>query len=281
MPTPTRRARRSSSCTRRRTSPARCTIGHCAAALARGRARPLAPDARLQHALPARLRPRRASRRWASIERQRSRRRAGRQRDLGRDGFDALRPGVARALRRRDHEASSAGSAPRSTTGATRFTMDEGYVPRRACAGSSTSTSAAGSTGRTGSSTGARATRPRSPTSRSSTRTTDDTLSYVALPARRRLRPRHDRDRAAGDDPRRRRGRRASGRRALPRARRQGGRRPVRRAARAGHRRRARRAASSAQARSRSRPATTRLDFEIGRDHGLPELTVIGPRRRA
>ena len=62
------------------------------------------------------------------------------------------------------------------------------------------------------------------------------------LPARRRLRPRHDRDRAAGDDPRRRRGRRPSRRRALPRARRQGGHRPLRRAARARHRGRARRA---------------------------------------
>ena len=61
------------------------------------------------------------------------------------------------------------------------------------------------------------------------------------VPARRRLRPHHDRDGAAGDDPRRRRRRGASRRRALPRPRRQGGRRPVRRAARAGDRRRARR----------------------------------------
>ena len=62
-----------------------------------------------------------------------------------------------------------------------------------------------------------------------------------ALSVHGRLRPRDDRDRAAGDDPRRRGRGRAPRRRALPRRRREGGRRPVHRARRAGHRRRARR----------------------------------------
>ena len=50
------------------------------------------------------------------------------------------------------------------------------------------------------------------------------------LSARRRLGARDDRDRAAGDDPRRRRGRRAPGRRAVSRSRREGGDRALRRA---------------------------------------------------
>ena len=62
------------------------------------------------------------------------------------------------------------------------------------------------------------------------------------LPARGRRGPHHDRDRPAGDDPRRRRGRRPPRRRALQGARRPGGRRAVGRAPRAGDRRRARRA---------------------------------------
>ena len=61
------------------------------------------------------------------------------------------------------------------------------------------------------------------------------------------------------------------------RSRRQGGDRAVRRAARAGDRRRAGRARSSAPARSRSRPGHDPKDFEIGRDHGLPEPMCIGP----
>jgi valyl-tRNA synthetase len=55
-------------------------------ALARGRARPLAPDARLQHALPARLRPRGIST-WAAIGRELAKE-GKTQRDLGREGFD-------------------------------------------------------------------------------------------------------------------------------------------------------------------------------------------------
>ena len=70
----------------------------------------------------------------------------------------------------------------------------------------------------------------------------DDTLTYDPVPARGRLRPHHDRDRAPGDDPRRCRRRGSSRRRPLPRPCRQGGDRPVRRAARSDHRRRACRA---------------------------------------
>ena len=51
---------------------------------------------------------------------------------------------------------------------------------------------------------------------------------------------------------------------------------PVRRARGAGDRGRARRARRSAPAPSRSRPGHDPLDFEIGRDHGLPEPMVIG-----
>ena len=55
---------------------------------------------------------------------------------------------------------------------------------------------------------------------------------------------------------------------------------PVVGRARAGDRRRARRARTSAPARSRSRPGHDPIDFEIGRDHGLETLTVIGPDGR-
>ena len=77
------------------------------------------------------------------------------------------------------------------------------------------------------------------------------------LPVRRRLRARHDRDRAAGDDARRRRRRRAPRRRAVPRRDRQGGARPLRRAGGAGDRGRARRAGvryRRAQGDARPRP---------------------------
>ena len=72
------------------------------AALARGHARALAPDARLQHALPARLRPRR----HLDLGVDRADARAGGEepaRPRAR-GLRRLRPGVARALRRHDHE---------------------------------------------------------------------------------------------------------------------------------------------------------------------------------
>ena len=55
---------------------------------------------------------------------------------------------------------------------------------------------------------------------------------------------------------------------------------PVRRAARAGDRGRARRARVRHRRAQGHARATTRLDFEIGRDHGLPEPTVIGPDGR-
>ena len=77
----------------------------------------------------------------------------------------------------------------------------------------------------------------------------DDTLTYARYPFADGSGRDHDRDRAAGDDPRRRRRRREPGRPALPRRDRQGGRRAGRRAARAGDRRRARRDRSSARAR--------------------------------
>src|SRR5207247_7221731 len=73
-----------------------------APALARGRARPLAPDARLRHALPARLRPR-----W-DLDVGGDRARAG---EGGEDaarprprGLRCVRRAVARALRRPDHD---------------------------------------------------------------------------------------------------------------------------------------------------------------------------------
>ena len=77
--------------------------------------------------------------------------------------------------------ASSAGSAPPSTTAASasRWTS---RTSARCCDSSSTSTGAAGSTGTTGWSTGARAAPPRSPTSRSSTSSVDDTLTYARYP---------------------------------------------------------------------------------------------------
>ena len=69
----------------------------------------------------------------------------------------------------------------------------------------------------------------------------DDTLTYARYPFADGSGLDHDRDRAAGDDPRRRRGRREPERPALRGRDRQGGRRAGRRAARAGDRRRARR----------------------------------------
>ena len=90
------------------------------------------------------------------------------------------------------------------------------------------------------------------------------------LPARRRLGPRDDRDRAAGDDPRRRRGRRAPGRRALPR--RSSARRSSSRSSSGGCRssRTSGSIPSSAPARSRSRPATTRWTSRSAATTGCP-----------
>ncbi|TML65962.1 MAG: hypothetical protein E6G22_01070 [Actinobacteria bacterium] len=211
--------------------------GPCPERLRAGRPRPLAPHARLQHALAARLRPRR-------------------HRAPGRDGAPARRRGpdpaghrprgVRRALlgvhprlRRPDH-----GPAPLARglarlpppplhdgrgvhacgDGLLRPPRREGLplprqpdrqlVPRLL----------------------ERRLRPRGEPRRARRDADHD-----PLPARRRLRARRDRDRPPADDARGRRGRRAPGRRALPRPRRQGGDRPDRRAARADHRRRARR----------------------------------------
>src|SRR5207247_9587141 len=71
-------------------------------ALARGRLGALAPNARLQHALPARLRPRRN----LDVGGDRPRAHEGREDTAGPRArrLRRLRPGVAEALRRDDHE---------------------------------------------------------------------------------------------------------------------------------------------------------------------------------
>ena len=107
----------------------------------------------------------------------------------------------------------------------------------------------------------------------------DDALTYCPLPAGGRRGAHHDRDRPAGDDPRGRRGRRPPRGRAV-----QGARRPevvvpwVER-----------RVPVIADERVELDFGTGALkvtpghdvkDWEIGRDHGLPELTVIGPDGR-
>ena len=100
------------------------------------------------------------------------------------------------------------------------------------------------------------------------------------LSVRGRRRAHHDRDRAAGDDPRRRRRRRAS-RTTSAIATSSAGRSSCRSSSGAcPSSRTSASSASSARARSRSRPGHDPLDYEIGRDHGLPELTVIGPDGR-
>ena len=115
----------------------------------------------------------------------------------------------------------------------------------------------------------------------------DDTLSYIRYPLADGSGHDHDRDGAAGDDPRRRRGRGPSRRRALPRARRQGGRRPLRRAARAGDRRRARRAGvrhRRAQDHARPRPDGLRdrpRPRPPGADRDRPRRTDERRRRGA
>ena len=108
----------------------------------------------------------------------------------------------------------------------------------------------------------------------------DDALTYARYPFADGSGSHHDRDRAAGDDPRRRGRRRASRRRALPRRRRQAG---------ASSRTSSARVPVIADERVEPEfgtgalkvtPGHDPIDFEIGRDHGLPELTVIGPDGR-
>ena len=130
---------------------------------------PLEADAGLQHALPARLRPRRhldAERRRAGADRGGHVAPGARPR-----GVRASASGTGCTSTAARSSTTSGASARRSTTAATRFTMDDAYIARGDAASSCTSTAAAGSTARTGSSTGARTTRRRSPTSSSSTRT--------------------------------------------------------------------------------------------------------------
>ena len=119
-----------------------------------------------------------------------------------------------------------------------------------------------------------------------------------ALPARGRLWPHHDRDRAPRNDPRRRRRRRSPRRRALQGSDRPRGRRPCRRAPRADHRRRARRdgvrhgraqgyaRARSDRLRDRPRPRAPRADADRpGRAHerarGRPRRAHAGGGERA
>ena len=122
----------------------------------------------LQHALPARLRPRRpldlGVDRAAAGEGGQDPARA-RPRRLRR-----LRPGVARALRRHDHEPVPAARRV-ARLPADALHDGRGLLPRRHPLVRPPLRARPGSTAPTGSSTGARTTRRRSPTSRSSTRT--------------------------------------------------------------------------------------------------------------
>ena len=214
---------------------------------------------------------------WASIGRTLAQ--EGRsQRDLGRDGFDAY---VQEWLERYGGTIMSQFRLPRrlarlSRVRASRWTR---ATTARSFAGSSTSTSAASSTARTGSSTGARATERRSPTSRSSTRTKTtrcrtSSIRWPTAPATSPIatvRPATilaDVAVAVHPDDERYRG--FVGKEVD---------RPLRRATCARHRRRARGTRVrhwSAQDHAGHDPT----DFEIGRDHGLPELTVIWPDGR-
>ena len=161
-----------------------------------------------------------------------------------------------------------------------RFTMDDGVRRGGDDASSSVSGTQAGSTARTGSSTGARTTRRRSPTSRSSTSRWTTRSTYVRYPF-------------------------ADGRRAGSRSRRCGPRRssptsrspciPTIRATASAIGREVvvpvveRRVPVIADARVdpefgtgavKVTPGHDPMDFDIGRDHGLATLTVIGPDGR-
>ena len=107
----------------------------------------------------------------------------------------------------------------------------------------------------------------------------DDALTDDPLSARRRRRLHRDRDRAARDDPRRRRGRGAPDDERYQAPDRREVIVPLVERTRAGDRRRARRADFGTGA-LKITPGHDPTDFEIGRDHGLPELTVIGPDGR-
>ena len=220
-----------------------------------GRADPLAPDARLRHALAAGLRPRRhldAERRREAADRRGHVAPGARPRRVPR-----AHVGLARADRPDDHGPVP---PPRRLARLLARALHDGRRLRRR--GDDVLRpplgARAGSTARTGSSTGARYHQTAISDLEVEHVEMDDALTTSRYPFVDGDGGDRDRDRAAGDDPRRRRRRRAPGRPALPRRDRQGGRRPRRRAARAGDRRRRASSPSSARARSRSRRATTR-----------------------
>ena len=161
-----------------------------------------------------------------------------------------------------------------------RFTMDDDVRPRGDALLRPPAIARAGSTARTGSSTGARSTRPRSPTSSSSHVDVDDALTLRPLPARRRRRPRSRsrpcaRRRSSADvavavHPDDERYRDLVGREVIvPFVER---RVPVIADERV--------EPDFGTGALKITPGHDPIDFEIGRDHGLPEPTVIGPDGR-
>ena len=192
----------------------------CSSSLGR-RDRPHAPDAGLQRALPAGLRPRR----HLDAERRREAPRA-RGQDAPRPrprGVRGARLGVAARVRRQDHAAVPAhrriARLPARAVHDGRRVRPRGDALLRAPVGEGLDL-------------------PREPDRqlvpvppdlalrpRARARGRRRRAHVRPLPVRRRRRSHHDRHGAAGDDPRRRRGRRASRRRALPRRDRPRGRR--------------------------------------------------------
>ena len=179
--------------------------GSRAPARARRRARPLAADAGLQLPLPARVRPRR----HRDAERRREGAGEGGQsrHDLGREAFEARVWEWLRAVRQHDHEAVPAhgrldGLPARALHDGRRLRPRGAEVLRPPLA--------------------ARLALPRPPhrqlvpvpperalRPRARPRRGRRRARLRPLPARRRIGSRDDRDRASGDDPRRRRRRRA------------------------------------------------------------------------
>ncbi len=202
-----------------------------------GRARALAPDARLRHALAAGLRPR------GDLDAERRREAAGRGRHLAAGGRPRRVPRADVELARRDRPHDhGAVPAPRRVARLLARAVHDGRRVRR------------GGDDVLRPALGGRLDLPREPDRQLVPPSPDGDLRPRgrarrdgrhalprALPVRRRRRRRrdHHRDGAAVDDPRRRRRRGAPRRRAVPGCRRTRGRRPGRRAPRAGDRRRA------------------------------------------
>ncbi len=167
-----------------------------------GRADPLSPDARRQHAVAGRHRPRRhrdADRRRAATE--------GAGQDASRSrprAVRAARLGVEGGIRRRRSPTRCGASAPRPTGRASASRWTRGCRPRcskRSCGFTTTASSIAASA----SSTGTRSSAPRCPISKSTTRKSRERSGRFAIrwptaPARRRRR-----DDASRDDAGRRR----------------------------------------------------------------------------